>query len=212
MKNIKPLTALFLILLAITISFGLPKPKYTGLKILSCLNIPYTIADWQGKDVAQDLDVNDERYRFISDIFARTYTNQNKASLMILILDAGNFHNPKVCFPASGYKLKELNDVEINVLNRRLKVHTLYAKKGAEGLLLVYWMCIDKKIVDWAEQKAKELFYSLINKKRVGFMIRLDIPAGQDNIQGAVLFARKFIEGLAGSLPPSQAEYLFGKK
>lgn len=131
---------------------------------------------------------------------------------MMLILDAGNFHNPKICFSGAGYKLKELDDIEINVLNRRLKAHVFYAQKGNEGLLLVYWMCIDKKIVDWTGQKVKELFYSLINKKRMGLMIRLDIPAGQDDIPGAVLFARKFIQNLAASLPPNQAEYLFGKK
>jgi len=107
MKNLKQIFVVAVIGIAILIAFALPKPKYQGLNILKQINIPTEFGQWSGKDVAQDLNINDDRYKFISDIFARTYTNKEGASLLFLILDAGNFHNPKVCFGSSGYTIKE---------------------------------------------------------------------------------------------------------
>lgn len=209
--NKKLLMVTILLLGAIILSFALPKAKYKSLNILHKLKIPYEISNWQGKDVAKELDLTDERYKFISEIFARIYTNENKESFLLLILDAGNFHNPKVCFGSSGYKMRELSDPEFNVGNRNFKAKTLYLQKGKEGLLLLYWICIDKKQVHWTEQKLKEFWYSLFGKKRVGLMVRLDIPTREDNIKNSLRQVKKFIEDLSYTLPSEQAEYLFGE-
>jgi hypothetical protein len=71
-------------------------------------------------------------------------------------------------------------------------------------------MCIDKKRVDWLEQKAKQFFYSLINKKKAGFMVRIDAPADEKNIPAALAMIQEFIGGIVSRMPAGQADYIFG--
>lgn len=73
-------------------------------------------------------------------------------------------------------------------------------------------MCIDKKMAGWTEQKIKELWSSLFSKKKVGLMVRLDIPTNQDNIKTSLAIAKKFVEDLDRTLLSEQASYIFGKK
>ncbi|OQX79320.1 MAG: EpsI family protein [Candidatus Omnitrophica bacterium 4484_70.1] len=200
------------LLLTIIYCFIFPKPKYVSPDIIPQLKIPYKISDWRGKDVAEELNLLDNRYNFISDIFARVYINFYGESLLLLILDAGNFHHPKVCFGSSGFKIKELNDTEFNFSNHKFKAHTLYTEKNNESFLIIYWICIDKKIVDWTEQKIKQLFFSLFNKEKVGLMIRLDIPTKENDIEDHLKLAKEFIKHLSQNIPSEQADYLFGEK
>lgn len=196
---------------AITASFGLPKVKYKSPQILPKLEIPYKMPGWLGKNMANEINPEDKRYNFIGDVFARAYLNKYGESLLFLILDAGNFHNPKVCFGGSGFKIRELPKLELKILNRSLKANVLYAQKGQEGLLLVYWICIDKKTVDWTEQKIKQLWYSLFNKEKVGLMVRLDIPVYAENLDSSLKLAREFISDISSKIPSEQADYIFGK-
>lgn len=77
-------------------------------------------------------------------------------------------------------------------------------------MLVVYWISIDKKNVDWTEQKFNQFFYSLFNKKKIGLMGRLDIPASEENIQKALRFAKDFISDVSRNMKPEDADYLFG--
>ena len=102
----------FLLLATIMVSFGLPKPKYVSPNILGKLDIPYSLSDWRSEDAGQTINQQkgDDRYNFISEIFARIYGTNHRESLLFIVLDAGNFHHPKVCFGSSGYQIKELAD------------------------------------------------------------------------------------------------------
>ena len=209
--NKKGWITIALLLFAIIYCFGFPKAKkYEGLNILSELKIPLEINGWQGKDVEQEWNIEDEAYSFISQAMDREYVNMDGKNLFLLVLDAGNFHNPKVCSNSSGFKVGELNDLEFHVLNRTFRAHSLYAEKDADGFLIIYWICIDKNIVDWTGQKIKQLWFSLINKKRAGLMIRLDIPTEEGNVEDALRLAKEFITDFGQAIPPDQASYIFG--
>jgi len=208
-KNKKGWISITLLLFAIIYCFGFPKAKYESLNILSQLKIPLEIDEWQGREVEQEWNIEDEKYNFISQAFECEYVNNGK-NLFLLILDADNFHNPKVCSNGSGFKVRELNDPELHVLNRTFQAHSLYIEKDTEGFLIIYWICIDKDIVDWTGQKIKQLWFSLINKKKAGLMIRLDIPTKEDHIEDALRLAKEFIEDLGQTISPDQAGYIFG--
>lgn len=213
MNNKKQLIIIIFLILTIAISFCLPKHKYTSPKIISKLTIPQNINGWwYGNDVSKKLNLQDERYNFVSDVFASAYTNKYRDNLLFLILDAGNFHHPKVCFGSSGYKIKEAPQPIFKIGGREFRPNILYAQKGDEGLLLIYWICIDKKIVNWAEQKFSQLWFSLFNKQRTGLMMRLDIPTKENNIPGSISMAEEFLNDLVKNLPQEQADYIFGKK
>lgn len=191
--------------------FAFPKTnKYEGLNILSQFIIPLEMNVWMGKDVEQTWDREDGAYNFVSQTLDREYVNSDGNNLFLLVLDAGNFHNPKVCSDSSGYKVTELNDLEFHLLNRDFKAYSLYVEKDTNGFLLVYWMCIDKNIVDWKGQKVKQLWFSLINKKRTGLMVRLAIPAKEDTIDDAIFLTKNFIIDLSQAISPEHVAYIFG--
>lgn len=209
-KNYRVLIVNIILIAAIVYSFGFSKPKYESANILSQLQIPYDIGEWHGEDTDQSWRLEDERFNFISGMLQRKYDKANGQSLYLTILDAGNFHNPKVCSNSSGFKVRELNDPALVLLNRNLKAHAIFADKENEGYLIVYWICINKDIVDWTEQKIKQLWFSLTNKKNVGLMIRLDIPTNEKNITNDLTLAEEFVLSLGNILSNDNAEYIFG--
>ncbi len=80
------------------------KPHYRGAPdVVSSMAVPRFVDGWLGSDVSKKLNLQEDRFRFISRAFAREYTDPNGHSLLLLILDAGNFHHPKVCFSNSGF-------------------------------------------------------------------------------------------------------------
>jgi hypothetical protein len=89
--------------------------------------------------------------------------------------------------------------------------HALYMEKGGDGLTMVYWICIDRKIVGWTEQKMIELWSSILHKKKAGLMVRLDIPTRLGNSEVSLRLARDFVKDLSRGLSREQAQYLFGK-
>ena len=167
-----------------------------------------------GEDIGPKLNIKpgEDIFNFISDFLAYQYVNKQGETLTFIILDAGDFHHPKVCFTSAGYKIKELNDTEFNITGRTLKTHTLFTEKGNETFLSFYWIVIDKNVThEWIEQKLKQLYFSLFNKKRVGLMVRIDIPTTKDNIKNSMTIAKDFISNLNKALYNNEADYIFGQ-
>jgi EpsI family protein len=204
------------VITAMAVSFLIPVPKYTSLNILKEINIPTEFPGWRSFDVSKQLNLKDDRYNFISDVFARIYQNRKGQQLLFLVLDAGNFHNPKVCYTSSGFDVKELDSVELSSTEGPFNSSALLMQREKGGLFMFYWLCIDKKIVGWTGQKMLELWSSLSNKKKAGIMVRIEIPLGeitdknivQDN---SIALGRDFIQALDKSLTLDQKEYLFGQ-
>jgi len=210
----KTVTLLLLLVITMIIAFALPKWKYKSTDTLSKINIPVAMTGWQSMDVSGSMKSkmeDQEVYNFVGDVFARVYGNFLGERLLLLVLDAGNFHNPKVCYGSSGYKITELDDIELTAGGKTFKAHALSMDKGGEGLTMVYWICIDKKIVGWTEQKFIELWSSIFQKKKAGLMVRLDIPTRKGGTDTALRLAKDFVKDLSRSLTPEQSEYLFGK-
>jgi EpsI family protein len=210
MQKNKIFVVTILLLAAIAASFGVPRPKYQGLNVLAKLNVPLVIGDWQGKDVA-DLNMEDGRYNFISKIFARTYANKEGVNLDLFILDAGNFHNPKICFTGAGFKISEVPDKNFMVSGKPFRCHSLIVEKDNERYLLTYWITIDKKNVDWFEQKANQLFSSLVNRKKAGLMCRIDLPFHKGEEAAALALTERFINDLAAQTGSEGRDYIFGR-
>jgi len=214
MKKHKFWIVIILLLFSIILSFAFPRTKYVGTDFISQLEIPNLLSGWQGKDITDKLNINleDTRFGFISQIVAYEYVNASGENLLFIVLDAGNFHHPNVCFTSSGFEIRELGDTEFRISGRTFKAHTLYTERGTESYLSFYWISIDKKIVHkWIEQKIKQLYFSLFNKKRVGLMVRLDIPTRGENIEDARTLAKQFVRDLSQALQEEHADYIFGK-
>jgi EpsI family protein len=205
---------LIILLCTVVISYSVPRATYVGTDIISRINVPLTINTWQGKDVSDQLklDITIDTNKFISEAKIIKYVNDQGDKLDFIILDAGNFHHPNVCFTAAGYKIEELDDTEFTLGNRTIRAKTLYTEKNQESSVSLYWIVIDKKITyHWIEQKMKQLYFSMFNRKRIGLMVRFDVRTDKDHIDNAVSTAKHFITELNHELSPEKAEYLFGK-
>lgn len=209
----KNIMVIIILLIVICASYAVPRAKYSGTNFTSELNIHSTF-EWRGTNVSESLNINttDTNFNFINNALAYNYVNSAGRNLLFVILDAGNFHHPKVCFTGAGYKIKELRDTEFTFSGRIVKAHTLFTERRGESFLSFYWIVIDKKIAhDWIEQKIKQLYFSMFNKKRVGLMIRIDIPTREDTIEESNTLARQFITDVGGTFLPDQADYIFGE-
>ncbi len=162
--------------------------------------------------MAGALNLQDDRYKFLSDIFARLYTNATGQSLLFLVMDAGNFHHPKVCFGSSGFTVQDLPDTRLATGERTVAAKTLYARRGQEGFVVIYWMVIDRQRVDWTGQKVSQFWSSLLGKNRVGLIGRLDTPTSEAGVNAALAFANSFMPEIGRLLPAEQTAYLFGER
>jgi EpsI family protein len=196
--------------------YFVPKAKYKSAGITSEImdSIPMNAGAWRGTDVkiGKD-DFGDGVYNFLSRVFARYYsriTDTDENGAFLIVLDAGNFHYPKVCFQGAGYNSKELPQKDLSLGDRKLNVHVMLSEKKDEKLLSIYWICIDKKIVpSWAEQKIKQLCYSLFNKERVGLMVRVDMDVNE-SVETSIETCETFLNNLYRSFPDEYREYIFG--
>ncbi len=199
-----------LIVLTMTAAFVLPKPKIERPDIVSKLTIPSVLAGWQSKDVSMQIELG-QYITSRNQVFAREYVGPSERSLLLLILNAENFHHPKVCIGGAGYSALDMDDIQINLPGHTFKANAVYFKKNDDGFLTLYWICIDKKRTDWTKQKFIQLWYSLFNKQKTGLMVRIDVPASSDEIVSSVKIVQEFLALITPQIPPEQADYLFGK-
>jgi EpsI family protein len=169
------------------------------------------MSGWICEDISSKLDTRGQQYNFISKTFARVYKNSKGEEILLMILDAGNFHNPKVCYGSSGYITNDLNAASIELPDRKFLANTVYLEKEETHLTMLYWLCIDKKLVSWTGQKVQELFATIFNRKKAGLMVRLDVPCNRDNKPAAILLAQSFVRDLSAQLSLQDRDYLFGK-
>ncbi len=189
-----------------------PKAHYRGTPdLVSSMAVPRYADGWLGSDVSKKLNLQEDRFRFISRAFAREYTDPEGHSLLLLILDAGNFHHPKVCFSNSGFTVRDLPSTTIEAAGRTLRVDPLYADRRGEGFVVLYWMVINNQRVDWSRQKWLQLWYSLLNRQRAGYMVRVDVrTASEEEIPASMDRARHFILQTFSQIPEPIASHLTG--
>ena len=85
------------------------KPKQTDLKTLEKIQLPERLENWRSTIIKPEADFKkDDRYNFLSGLQARMYGTRYQEQILMLLLDGGNFHNPKVCFGGSGFKTNEI--------------------------------------------------------------------------------------------------------
>ena len=212
-KNIFKFILIYVVLSAgIYFIFFTPKNKYKSKnKAVGILkSVPLNFGGWEGKAVKiAKNELKDDFYNFISGIFVIEYKNSKKEeNLRLIIVDAGNFHYPKVCFKGAGYKVKNFNMENLKIKGKRIKVFSQLNIKEKEEILTVYWIVMDGAVVkSWGEQKFKQFFYSLFNKKHIGFMVRIDIPYKGKKTVSCI---NNFLNSLYDAFPDENRKYVFG--
>jgi hypothetical protein len=185
----------------------MPKPKYVSQDIISQIKIPYTFSEWHGKDINIDY----VKYKLPDKTLIRQYINTKGGNLFLIIYEGKSVHNPQLCFTNSGFSVRELDYTNFTVSGRKIKAITFYSDKPEEQILTIYWISMDKEIIsNWVQHRIKQ-YLSLLKKRRIELLIRLDIPTGKDKINNAIILAKQFIQDLSQELSPQEVDYLFGK-
>jgi EpsI family protein len=203
-----------LLVAAMLLVYAVPRPKYRSQDILTGLNIPSKMDYWRGMDVSNQLNIRDQRYNFVGQVFARNYRTDLGDSLLCLILDVSNFHPPANCYKSSGFEILDQKGLTVELPNVSIarSVSSFYADKGNEGVFVVYWTCMNKKITDnWLTAELSQLWANLTGKERTGLMVRLDIPAERGQLENARQTARDFIRKLYSNTPPEKRGFVFGE-
>lgn len=207
----RDIIAVVLIIFATALAFLAPQYKYSGLDVLSQVNIPAQLPGWKSIDVSREVNLKEERYNFISNAFVRIYRNIYGEELQLTVLDAGNFHNPKVCYTTTGFKVKDLEDAALLDGKPDLMAKVLDMQRAKDNLYVFYWLCIDRKITDWTGQKITELFSTLINKKKAGLIVRIEIVAQGRTPSQVRALAKEFAQTLYAAMKPQERAYVFGE-
>lgn len=205
----RPLIAITLIIVTMAASFAIPRPKYVPTNILKEVTLPLSAGTWTGQDVDQKLNLGEGLLSYIGDILMRKYVNDKGEVVYLIVMDAGNFHHPKLCFSGSGYNPKDMPDTNLDN-GGNFNAPTVFFEKKQADTLVLYWLCIDKQRVNWSQQKSKEFFYSLIGKKRTGVIVRLDIPGPESRIKSSLAAAKDFVKTMRGQMSAHDAAFIFG--
>jgi EpsI family protein len=209
--KIKYLIVISILIVAGVLTYAVPKPpRYQGTGILKSINLPSNIGQWTSQPMADNtINLNAKYTAYINDYKTIKYVHSNGAVIYLSVLDAGNFHNPRLCFTGSGYEAEEMPDTILGT--NKVPASTIFFKKNTQSILLLYWMTINQKRVDWTKQKMQQLWYSLINKQRVGLIVRLDIPSEESSLKIMQELAIDLTNQLASSLSAQESSYVFGQ-
>ena len=225
----KAVRVILFVLITALVAFGLPKPKYQSLDVIKDIAVPMQVGPWAGRDVKTDIQLMDSKYNFIKSLFLREYRHPTGQVIYLYLLDAGNFHNPKVCLTMAGFSMEDLEDIElrpvvpgadaagtgapgqITAAQVPFKAKTAMITKGEANFLVSYWITINGKRVDWTEQKVKEFFFSLVGAKKAGLMVRIDTPVTKELIPLARQGIQDFTSRLSAVLQPKDRQLIFGR-
>ncbi len=198
-----------ILIATMAIAYGLPKERYKSTDILKEISIPLTVGRWQGVVHKNDIKLMDEKYNFIQALDLREYTHPTGRKVYLFVLDAGNFHNPKVCMTSSGFVTNELNDIDYK-LSQPFSAAAITIAKDKTMVLISYWITINGKRVGWMEQKATEFWFSLIGKRKAGLMVRIDVPTSEQDLPTATEAVQDFVRSLSVSVNAKDHKYIFG--
>ncbi|MDO8283068.1 MAG: EpsI family protein [Thermodesulfovibrionia bacterium] len=216
-RNTRFILVTFLLTASILFSFTFPnKATYEGARLIAGLEMPDAFAGWKGVDMSEQFRANLQGagYEFISESLAYRYSDIDERSLLFLIINARDFHYPNACLTSSGIEVKEMDNTELNASGRIISAYTLLTDDFSERdkTLILYWIVIDKKLVtNWAEQKVKQLYFSLFDKNNVGLLVRLDIPVEGDDYEQGLALAHILVNDLSGAMSDEEADHIFGK-
>jgi len=202
--------AIVLLSTAITYIYVLPKQSYKNIEVLHQLKIPLDLPNWKGTEIKHAFKFDGEPNNM--GIYKNLrYVNVHDKLLYFTVFGSDNWHSPKVCSKMTGFEIINLGTEKVNLSNNiKFNTTNVFAQKEDNGFLIIYWLCIDKKVVNWAEQKLKVFWYSLFNKEIVGIMIRIDVPCKENKVEEALELSKQFLTILFKTIDSDNAKIVFG--
>jgi len=210
--RIKYFILIVILCLTLVTAYSIPQKKYRGFDVIQYIDIPLEFSGWKGREIPTDND-NDDNFIFINKSHRYSFWSEDRSLVYLTFLNAVNFHHPKICYLNTGY-IPQYNGPRTIMLenNFKLQIDTMLMSKENRSFLTSYWMCIDGEKAGWLKQQLNEIFRSVLNKKTVSLLTRIDVPTSPDNPDKAMTITQKFIKDMYDTLTPDKVRYIFGKQ
>lgn len=192
------------------------RENYLGSEKLEAL-VPKAFAGWSF-DTSSGLvlpPADQLRDQIYNQILARSYQHADGSQVMLLIAYNGSqdgtlqVHRPEVCYPASGFKLTQIED-RITPITSTIQIPSRYivAETELRYEQLIYWTRLGNHFPrKWAEQKWAVMQENLEGLIPDGVLVRISVVTQGD--------ARPTLDRFAGdlyrSVGPRMRSVLVGK-
>lgn len=210
-RNNRIILAILLVVISLSWIYVFKKNQtYQAAGIFQKLDLPRQIDGWNGQEVKQDLQLGQGLFSYIGAYQMLKYKHQDGRIIFVTLMDAGNFHHPKLCFKGSGYVAQEHANTLLNLQHKTMSVETTFFKKPRENTLVIYWLTVNQHHVNWTEQKAWDLLFRLLGKKREGLIVRIDVLTGSQGVNQSIEAVKDFTRSLSEHVDENTRLYLFG--
>lgn len=162
--------------------FVQPEPKLQNKLDLSV--IPMEYAGYYGRDI-DITDVPIEEQLAPQAILFRDYEKGGDRPITLCLVynyarRSRSFHDPHVCYPAQGFKLRQLPSRVINVGGMDVTAHVMIAEKNHQESMIVYWYMSGDKPLEERGGREGFLKAAVMSRLRrdlgVSNMVRVSTP------------------------------------
>ena len=144
--KILPLATTACILLAFWGGYHAIAAKKADLPLPVMENLPKMIDGYVGKTIPEDPEIKE--FSSVTDSITRIYTKEGENPVLVYIgyyrtspKLKGFIHTPEVCLGSSGWKIKNIDYLDITVPfnDKKLRTRRIIAQRDGVNQLLIYW-------------------------------------------------------------------------
>ncbi len=171
--------------------------------------VPSKIGDWTALPDRSGYFVNPQQQPLLdllyNEILERTYVDSNGYRIMLSIAygrdqsDNLSLHEPKVCYPAQGFSIKNLRQHELTLGGKTIIASQLVASFDRRVEPVTYWTLVgDEVFVGGLDKKLKQMKYGFNGYIPDGILVR--ISSIDDDTERAYAMHKVFASNMIDSL------------
>ena len=150
-----------------------------------------------------------------SQLLTRVYSDGRNPPVMLLIAQSSRqtgvlqVHRPEICYPAGGYQLSPVEQMMLDLDDRKLLVNELTATADGIAEHIMYWTRIgDRLPSSWAEQRMAVALDNLRGKIPDAVLVRVSVQSSDK--PGALSSMANFVSALINASEPAERRVLVG--
>lgn len=174
----------------------------------SSIDVPYTIAEWEGEDAPPDAEA--DAATAADRILNRWYESSGSGAGLYIAYYAQqrpgvSIHSPLHCLPGTGWEVVSNAVANVGLHGSTGTVRRLVAQKQSDRMLILYWYAVNGQIIASELHSRLQLLH---NRVRFGrndaALVRIAVPVTGSDLE-AERRAMAFARALAPHLPYQHA-------
>jgi len=183
--------------------------------------IPKEFGEWKLDDLSTNgqivsPELQEKLQVFYSDTLSRTYVNKNNDRIMLSIAygkeqtEELRVHDPKICYTAQGFLIKDTENKTVNVGERDVPVIRVNAIKDLRIEPISYWILVGDYIANkTTDRKIMQLKYGLGGEIPDGMLVR--VSSIDADVSRAERIQNEFITQMYHALKGKDRAAIFGQ-